>query len=211
MAHNNKRRARLQRRANIRQQCAEFHRVLIAAGLRSCIPLIEVLAEFAEISDRLPYASQETLAERCGVSARTIRRWLKECEQLGLVKVYRSPAQHKGDGTWKRKTNRYLLCTKVASGRRRQERVVPAWRPSGAEITPEEAETTWRTQMSSDLERSRTNGGGVETPAPPASAVNDGFVEPEPVLCSTKADPRLVSTQIQRARALLAIHREETR
>ena len=107
MAKRNNRRQRqaaAQRRADLCRKRARQR------GYRHLEPLIGVISEYAAISDKLPYPSQETLGRQVGISPRQIRRQLNLLEALGLVVVYRSSPKHTTDGTWTRQTNRYLLC-----------------------------------------------------------------------------------------------------
>jgi len=78
-------------------------------------PLIDVLADYATVSERLAYPSQVTMAHEAGVTDRTIRNWLAILEGLGLVEVFRSSPRLK-EGQWSRQTNRYLICSRKAAG-----------------------------------------------------------------------------------------------
>ncbi|MCP4968045.1 MAG: hypothetical protein GY926_22775 [bacterium] len=86
---------------------------MASRGLRHASPLVDALAKYAVVSDKLPYASQKTLANDCGVTDRTVRRWLVVLEALGVVTVYRSTPRLR-DGVWSRPTNRYLLADQKA-------------------------------------------------------------------------------------------------
>ena len=65
-------------------------------GHRHIAPLFDALADYGAVSDQLPFPSQERLAHDCGVTARTVRRWLAIAELLGLVVVYRSIPELRG-------------------------------------------------------------------------------------------------------------------
>lgn len=101
------------RRREARLRAALCSRVLRQHGYRHAVPLVEAIAEFTAISDKLPWPSQQVLAKLCGVTDRTIRHWLVVCERLGVLQVFRSKP-HVKDGGWTRKTNRYLLCDRRA-------------------------------------------------------------------------------------------------
>ena len=104
------------RRREMAVRAAVCRRAAISRGYRYVCPLIDILAEYAMLSDRLPYASQKTMATRAGVTDRTIRNWLVVLEALAIVEVYRSRSRVR-DGQWIRKTNRYLLCDRRAARR----------------------------------------------------------------------------------------------
>jgi len=105
----------------------------IAKGYRHVCPLIDVLADYASLSGRLPWPSQVTMAHEAGVTDRTIRNWLAILEDLGLVAVFRSTPKLIA-GQWSRATNRYLLCSRKATAmprsmpvrRRRNPLVLPS-------------------------------------------------------------------------------------
>jgi len=102
------------RRTQIATKAAVCRRVAIQRGYRHTAVLIDKLAEYAALSDKLPWPSQQTLAQECGVCERTIRYWLAALEDFGVVQVYRSNPRRRQDGTWNRQTNRYLLCDRRA-------------------------------------------------------------------------------------------------
>ena len=83
-------------------------------GYRQVCPLIDQIADYASLSTKLPYPSQATLAQEIGVSERQVRRWTIALELLGILVVYRSRPIRERDGTYKRQTNRYLLCDRRA-------------------------------------------------------------------------------------------------
>ena len=104
------------RRREVALRATVCRRAAISRGYRHVCPLIDILAEYAMLSDQLPYASQKTMAIEAGVTDRTIRNWLVVLEALAVVEVYRSRPRVR-DGQWTRSTNRYLLCDRRA-GRR---------------------------------------------------------------------------------------------
>jgi len=139
----NRERRRLinKRRNQIVIKAAACRRVAIERGLRHTAVLIDKLAEYASLSDKLPWPSQQTLALECGVTDRTIRYWLTALEELGVVQVYRSKPKRQTDGTWTRQTNRYLLCDRRATStarsmplRRRQTRRTAGFSPTGNQL-----------------------------------------------------------------------------
>lgn len=89
-------------------------RAAISRGQRHACPLIDKLAEYAALSDQLPYPSQVTLATEIGVSERQIRRWTIALELIGVIQVFRSNPHKHSDGTFTRCTHRYLLCDRRA-------------------------------------------------------------------------------------------------
>jgi DNA-binding transcriptional ArsR family regulator len=143
----------------------------IRRGRRWCCPLIDALADFGAISDALPYPSQVELSRRLGVHERTVRRWLADLEELGLVLVLRSWPVRGEDGRWtRRQSNRYLLTDRKAGAatglacplpRRRSPLLSPTGR--GCPVTATESSTS--------------GGALVETAAPPPP-VDVGRAEP---------------------------------
>ena len=129
------------RRTQIATKAAACRRVAIQRGLRHAAVLVDKLAEYAALSDKLPWPSQETLATECGVTDRTIRYWLTALEDLGVIQVYRSKPSRQRDGTWNRQTNRYLLCDHRARAtpptmplRRRKTRNTTTFSPTGKQL-----------------------------------------------------------------------------
>ncbi len=107
---NRRRRREMERRAAI---CC---RRALQRGHRQACALILVLADYGALSDNLPWPSQKTLAHECGVHERTIRRWVIQLEQAGVLQVLRSKPHRRAFGQWSRRTNRYVLCDRKAKG-----------------------------------------------------------------------------------------------
>ncbi len=101
------------RRRELALRAATCRNVAASRGYRHVCPLVDVIADYAALSDQLPYPSQKTMAVEAGVTDRTIRNWLVVLETLGIVEVYRSRPRVR-DGQWTRPTNRYLLCDRRA-------------------------------------------------------------------------------------------------
>ena len=124
--------------------------VAISRGRRWCTALIDVLADYGALGP-LPYPTQETLAERLGVHERTVRRWTRELEALGVLDVFVSPPQRDpATGQWcRRQSNRYLLADQRARKAGpacplpRRRPVKPQEPPTGHEcpVTPTQSST----------------------------------------------------------------------
>jgi len=121
-------------------RAAHCQRVADQRGARHTTRLIRALADYGAISDALPFPCQKQLAEDCGVTERTIRNWLAILERLGLVEVYRSHPRRQADGTYTRRTNRYVLCDRKAqhsapaSPVRRRHRSTSPFSPRGNQL-----------------------------------------------------------------------------
>lgn len=96
--------------ADNRQACDEAIRRCKAKGLREPIVLLIELRDLAVHFDNggIVWPCQKLLAERCRVSVRTIRRWIKKLEDARIVRVWRQRPHRDDHGRWTRKTNRYL-------------------------------------------------------------------------------------------------------
>ena len=79
----------------------------VAARTTGPASLASLLASFAR-RRQAAYPGQAWIAERLGVSVRTVRRWTKQLEERGVVTVTRRDAHHDHiTGRWRRRTNRY--------------------------------------------------------------------------------------------------------
>ena len=199
------------RRREMNLRAARCRQVAISRGYRHATPLLDTLAEFGAISDKLPYASQKTLGAHAGVTDRTIRNWLVILETLDLVIVIRSPAKPTGTaGEWTRQTNRYVLCDRVArrqppsSPVRRRHRTAEtrACSPGGNELpvtslglNPDGAERSDLSHQS--LVVTEFIEENVSSTAPPPAL--DG----NHVAVTTKPDPKTVLQGLSVARAAL--------
>lgn len=165
-----------QYRAAQRARVAPCRRYAEARGLRHTTMVLEIIGEFAGISEALPYPSQETMARRCGVHVRTVRRWLAKLEHVGAITVYRARARRVGGGQYTRQTNRYRL-NDVAARQApevwpvpRRRRKSPAFSPRGHQCP--------QTLLGLNLDGVSAHRGAAQTPAETVPRV---VVEPESV------------------------------
>ena len=177
--------------------------VAIRRGYRHVCPLIDLLAEYASLGSRLPFASQQTMATELGVTDRTIRNWLVVLEALAVVEVFRSRPMLR-HGRWTRRTNRYLLCDRRAAA---APRLCPvprrrSFRVTGAGSTGNELPLT-----STRYEPTGVDLGVGDPPVPVADADGDpASASPNDPLCSgaaRPADPAVARRFLAEARAHL--------
>ena len=143
--------------------------VAIRRGYRHVCPLIDLLAEYASLGSRLPFASQQTMATELGVTDRTIRNWLVVLEALTVVEVFRSRPMLR-HGRWTRRTNRYLLCDRRAAA---APRVCPLPRRRGVRVAETSPTGNEIPLTSTRYEPMGVDPGVDDPPAPVAATVGD--------------------------------------
>jgi DNA-binding transcriptional ArsR family regulator len=109
---------RAQRARTMALRAVWCRRVAIQRRRRHLCALVDLLAEYGSISDALPYPTEVRMARDLGVHERTVRRWVAELRDLGLIEVRSSrPQRDPQSGRWfRRASNRYVLCDRRARG-----------------------------------------------------------------------------------------------
>lgn len=158
-------------------------RAAILAGLRHCVPLLDVLGglHVAVAPGRAAvHPSQELLADQLGCAVSTVRAQLDALVAVGILARDVSRPTQRPDGTYTRRTNRYWLRIRHIWERIRAGRT---YRRSAGGMSP--------------LRGAESLGGPVPTPPPPPQAAPARlFDPPEPYTEPDAAERGRVRAQI---------------